>query len=123
MKEVEMKKKRISFIIYYNTIKLFCKEYAPGLDVSDEIKCFTINKFDDNTSSNVLISKCKNVMKYSYYFKSDSGDSMHIISENHYETAVDFMKNEFIGEYEAWKDEEYEDDEIPYAEFSCKEIK
>lgn len=27
-----------------NTIKLFCKEYAPGLDVSDEIKCFTINK-------------------------------------------------------------------------------
>ena len=44
-------------------------------------------------------------MKYSYYFKSDSGDSMHIISENHYETAVDFMKNEFIGEYEAWKDE------------------
>ena len=32
-------------------------------------------------------------MKYSYYFKSDSGDSMHIISENHYETAVDFMKN------------------------------
>lgn len=48
---------------------------------------------------------------------------MHIISENHYETAVDFMKNEFIGEYEAWKDEGYEDDEIPYAEFSCKEIK
>lgn len=44
-------------------------------------------------------------MKYSYYFKSDSGDSMHVISENHYETAVDFMKNEFIGEYEAWKDE------------------
>lgn len=40
---------------------------------------------------------------------------MHIISENHYETAVDFMKNEFIGEYD--------DDEIPYAEFSCKEIK
>jgi hypothetical protein len=33
------------------------------------------------------------------------------------------MKNEFQGEYEAWKDEEYEDDEIPYAEFSCKEIK
>ena len=27
-----------------NTIKLFCKEYAPGLDVSEEIKCFTINK-------------------------------------------------------------------------------
>lgn len=27
-----------------NTIKLFCKEYVPGLDVSDEIKCFTINK-------------------------------------------------------------------------------
>lgn len=62
-------------------------------------------------------------MKYSYYFKSDSGDSMHIISENYYKTAVDFMKNEFIGEYEAWKDEEYEDDEIPYAEFSCKKFK
>jgi hypothetical protein len=62
-------------------------------------------------------------MKYSYYFKSDSGDSMHIISENHYKTAAEFMKNEFQGEYEAWKDEEYEDDEIPYAEFSCKEIK
>ena len=31
-------------------------------------------------------------MKYSYYFKSDSGDSMHIISENYYETAVDFRR-------------------------------
>ena len=34
-------------------------------------------------------------MKYSYYFKSDSGDSMHIISENHYKTAAEFMKNDF----------------------------
>lgn len=59
-------------------------------------------------------------MKYSYYFESESGDSIHVISENHYETALELIRNEFQGEYEAWKNE---DDEIPYASFSCKEIK
>ena len=54
---------------------------------------------------------------YSYYFKSESGDEMHINSSNFYENGLEFMKNEFKDEYEAWKAEGFEDDEIPWAEF------
>lgn len=60
-------------------------------------------------------------MLYSYYFKSESGDEVHIISPVHYKTGLDFMKAEFPEEYNAWKVEGCSDDEISYSTFDVVE--
>lgn len=54
---------------------------------------------------------------FSYFLKSDSCDYYHIMSLNDYSDAIDFMKHEVEGEYEGWKNEGYEDEDIPYCEY------
>ena len=58
---------------------------------------------------------------YAYYLRTESGDEVLKISRADYETASEFMKAELSCEYEAWKSEGYEDDEIPYATFLKEE--
>lgn len=54
---------------------------------------------------------------FSYFLKSDSCDYYHIMSLNDYSDAIDFMKHEVECEYEGWKNEGYEDEDIPYSEY------
>lgn len=56
-------------------------------------------------------------MKYTYFLRSESGDDYLVTSDTDYTNAIDFMKNECQAEYEAWKVEGYEDEDIPYADF------
>ena len=58
---------------------------------------------------------------YSYFLKTDSCDYYHIMSLNEYKDAIDFMKHELEGEYDGWKDEGYEDEDIPYGEYDRQE--
>lgn len=59
---------------------------------------------------------------YSYYFKSDSCDELLVTSTTEYKSALEFMKAEFEDEYIAWKQEGYEDDEIPWGTFMTDSI-
>lgn len=59
---------------------------------------------------------------YAYYLRTESGDEILKMSYNDYKNAPDFMKNEVPGEYECWFDEDYEDEDIPYASFIKKEM-
>lgn len=60
---------------------------------------------------------------FAYYLRTDSGDEFLKMSYNDYKGAIDFMKNEVSHEYECWHDDEdYEDEDIPYAEFLKKEM-
>lgn len=59
---------------------------------------------------------------YSYYFKSESGDEILITTTKKYTSAIDFMKNEFAGEYKAWKDEGCKDEDISYSTFMIDSI-
>lgn len=67
-------------------------------------------------------------MKFSYVFKSASGDDYHIISKNDYKTVYEFMKNEIPGEYEAWVDEwdddwgEFDENTIDYEYYDKKAV-
>lgn len=60
--------------------------------------------------------------KYCYFLKTESGDDFLIACEKDYPNAIEFMKNEIPSEYEAWKSEGYEDDEIPFETYSKKSI-
>ncbi len=55
--------------------------------------------------------------KYSYYMKTASGDSYHVILDKKYSDPIEFMRNEMPWEFEAWGD-----DEPDYAEFSVREV-
>ena len=68
-----------------------------------------INKFDDNTSSNVLISKCKNVMKQNYRFTSKGIREFFDISESFcIENGLNsFVRMEYTPEYKREYAKEY----------------
>lgn len=59
---------------------------------------------------------------YSYFLKTDSCDYYHIMSLNEYKDAIDFMKHEVDWEYNEWKDDGYEDKDIPYCEYDRQEM-
>lgn len=58
---------------------------------------------------------------FAYYVKTESGDDKLVITEKDYQTAVRFMKDELPAEYESWKQEGLEDEEIPYDTYIREE--
>lgn len=59
---------------------------------------------------------------YAYYFKSESCDEILIMSSIKYKDVFDFMRNEVDWEYEAWKQDSYKDEDIPYCTFIMHEF-
>lgn len=58
---------------------------------------------------------------YAYYLKTESGDETLIITPDNFDDPISFMKSYLPAEYDAWKDEGYEDSDIPYCTFLKQE--